>query len=320
MQGRLTQNDVSNRINVEDADLVGSAVVRLFASRYPGSDFSKLTRAFEHVKALFAGDYPGYLACDTLYHDLRHTLDAALATARLIDGHDRTQPEPARLGARRAMLGVVIALLHDSGYMKRTTESQIENGAVYTKVHVSRGAEFLRHYLPTIGFAAEAPVAAKLVHYTGYEFEIDELQVDDPKDHVLGCIVGTADLIAQMADRTYLEKCRDFLYQEFVWGGIAREKLLNGREVVNYRSANDVVLKTPDYYDNVARKRIDQKLGGVDRYAEAHFGGSNLYRTEIETTMRFLRTAIQNDELDRMRRACYSLSARSASPPPAKAA
>lgn len=314
MQGRLTQNDVSNRINVEDADLVGSAVVRLFASRYPGADFGKLTHAFGHVKALFAGHHPGYIACDTLYHDLRHTLDAALATARLIDGHDRTQPETARLGARRATLGVIIALLHDSGYLKRTSESHIENGAVFTRVHVSRSADVLLDYLPSIGFAAEALVAAKLVHFTGYEIEIGDLAVEDPRDHVLGCIVGTADLIAQMADRTYLEKCRDFLYPEFVWGGLARETLLNGREVVNYHSANDVVLKTPEYYDKVARTRIEKKLGGVERYAEAHFGGANLYRTEIETTMRFLRTAIQNDELDRMRRSCHSLSVRSASP------
>ncbi|TAK46473.1 MAG: hypothetical protein EPO27_08000 [Betaproteobacteria bacterium] len=312
MQGRLTQNDVSNRVNVEDADLVGSAVVRLFASRYPGADFGKLTSAFEDIKALFSGTYPGYLVCDTLYHDLRHTLDAALATARLIDGHDRTQPESARLGPRRAMLGVIIALLHDSGYLKRKAESQVENGAVFTKVHVSRSADFLLDYLPRLGFAAEALVAARLVHFTGYEIDIDELAVEDPRDHVLGCIVGTADLIAQMADRTYLEKCRDFLYQEFVWGGLARETLLNGREVVNYRSPSDVVLKTPDYYDNVARKRIEGKLGGVERYAEAHFGGANLYRVEIETTMRFLRAAIQNDELDRMRRACYSLSAQPA--------
>jgi hypothetical protein len=125
---------------------------------------------------------------------------------------------------------------------------------------------------------------------------------------VLGCIVGTADLIAQMSDRTYLEKCRDFLYEEFVWGGLDRERLLNGREVVNYRSPQDVLRKTPDYYDNVARRRIEHKLGGADRFAEAHFGGANLYRSEIETTMRFLRTAIQNDELERMRRQAYSLS------------
>lgn len=310
MQGRLTQNDVSNRINVEDADVVGGAVVRLFASRYPGADFSALARAFEDVKALFSGRYPGYQACDTLYHDLRHTLDAALATARLIDGHDRSQSPADQLGPKRAALGVIIALLHDIGYVKRNSESGVENGAVFTKIHVGRGADFLLDYLPVLGFGAEARVAAKLVHYTGYELPIADLQVEGPKDHVLGCIVGTADLIAQMADRTYLEKCRDFLYQEFVWGGIARERLLNGREVVNYRSSGDLLARTADYYDHVARNRIEKTLGGVDVFAEAHFGGANLYRAEIETTMRFLRTAIQNDQLDRMRRQAYSLSSR----------
>lgn len=308
MQGRQTQNDVSNRINVEDAELVGGAVAKLFAARYPGVDLAPLSGAFADIKSLFAGQFPGYLACDTLYHDVRHTLDVALAAARLIDGHERTQPVAARLGPRRAMLGVIIALLHDSGYLKRSSEAGVSNGAVFTKVHVSRSAEFLRAYLPTIGLGDDAALAAILVHFTGYEIEIDKIKVEDPRDHVLGCIVGTADLISQMADRTYLEKCRDFLYDEFVWGGIARMTRAGGDEVVNYSSPDDVLRKTPDFYDKIARKRIDQSFGGVERFAEAHFGGANLYRQEIETTMRFLRSAIREDELDRMRRACRSLS------------
>jgi hypothetical protein len=308
MQGRLNKNDVSNRVNVEEADEVRIAVTRLLASRYPSDDFGKLTRVFDHVKAMYAGAYPGYLACDTPYHDVRHVLDAALATARLIEGHDRTQPFVERLGPRRAMLGVIIALLHDSGLLKRTTESDVENGAVFTKVHIGRSANFMLDYLPTLGFAAEAPLAAKLVHFTGYELDITNLEVEDPRDHVLGCIVGTADLLAQMADRTYLEKCRDFLYPEFVWGGVARMTLPDGSEVITYSSPDDLLLKTPDYYENVLCKRIDHSLGGVDRYAEAHFGGVNLYRSEIETKMRFLRAAIRDGELDQVRRACYSLS------------
>ena len=312
MQSRLAQNDVSNHINVENPDHVGASVARLFAARYPGADLLTLANAFADAKALFAGAYPGYLACDTLYHDLRHTLDVTLAMARLIDGHDRTQPEPDRLGPRRAMLGVIIALLHDSGYMKLASERHVENGAIFTKVHVSRSADFLSRYLPTIGFAAEAGVAARLVHFTGYELEIEDIEVADPKDRLLGYMVGTADLIAQMSDRMYLEKCRDFLYDEFVWGGIAREKLLDGREVVTYRSAEDLILKTPDYYERVARKRIDDKLGAVDRYAEAHFGGANLYQSAIAHTMLFLRHVIDDDDLGRLRRLCYSLSAKAA--------
>ena len=59
--------------------------------------------------------------------------------------HDRDalRAQPDRLGARRAMLGILVALLHDSGYLKRSSEGEVENGAVFTKVHVSRSADFI---------------------------------------------------------------------------------------------------------------------------------------------------------------------------------
>jgi hypothetical protein len=310
MRDRLNHNDVTNRVNVEDPDRVRDAVLAIFARRYPGSDFAPLVRAFEDLRALFEGRFPGYLACDTLYHDLRHTLDMTLAMARLIDGHERACAPGDRLGARRAILGVLVALLHDSGYLKRNTESEVPNGAVFTKVHVSRSADFAREYLPQVGFAAEAPLAAQLVHFTGYEIDVEEIRVDDPKDRMLGSLVGTADLIGQMSDRMYLEKCRDFLFPEFVWGEIAREKLADGREIVRYGTAEELIIKTPGFYEYVARTRIEKKLGAADRFAEAHFDGPSLYQSEIERNMTFLREVIETAELKRLRRFCYSLSAR----------
>ena len=89
MQDRLNQNDVTNRVNVEKPSNVRDAVLRLYGARYPGADFAALERAFDDFHALYEGRYPGYLACDTLYHDMRHTLDMSLAMARLIDGHER---------------------------------------------------------------------------------------------------------------------------------------------------------------------------------------------------------------------------------------
>jgi hypothetical protein len=258
---------------------------------------------------MFEGSYPGYFACDTLYHDMRHTLDMTLAVARLIDGHERACAAADRIGPRRAILGVLIALLHDSGYLKRTSESAVENGAVFTKVHVSRGADLISTYLPTLGFGAEAGVAARLVHFTGYEIEIDNIRVEDPKDRLLGCMVGTADLIGQMSDRMYLEKCREFLYKEFVWGRVARERLPDGHEVVRYASPEDLIIKTPGFYEYVARTRMQKKLGSVDRYAEAHFDGPSLYQSEIDRNMAFLRATIETEDFTRLRRTCYSLSA-----------
>ena len=309
MHSRLSQNDVSNQVNVEDAGQVRDAVIAIYGARYPGADLAPLARAFDDVKALFEGNYPGYLPCDTLYHDSRHTLDMTLAMARLVEGHDRTCPAAEQLGARRAVLGAVIALLHDSGYMRRTSEANVENGAVFTKVHVSRSADFLARYLPTIGFGAEAEMAARVVHFTGYEMDVDDIKVSDPKDRLIGYMVGTADLIGQMSDRMYLEKCREFLYQEFVLGSIARETLPDGREIVRYTSAEDLIYKTPGFYEYVARDRINRKLGAADRYAEAHFDGPSLYQAEIDANFRFLREAIERADLNRLRRTCYSLSA-----------
>ena len=310
MQNRLNQNDVTNRVNVEDPVRVRDAVMAVYAARYPGIDLAPITQAFADFQALFEGAYTGFLACDTLYHDMRHTLDMTLALARLVDGHDRSCAAPDRLGPRRAVLGVLIALLHDSGYLRRTSEGAIENGAVFTRTHVSRGAEFIATYLPTLGFGAEAPVAARLVHFTGYEMEIEDIRVGDPRDRKVGCLVGAADLIGQMSDRMYLEKVRKFLYEEFVLGNIAREQLADGREVVRYASPEDLIIKTPGFYEYVARNRIDRKLDGVDRFAASHFDGPNLYQAEIDRNMQFLRQTIETADLSRLRRFCYSLSER----------
>src|ERR1051325_9345864 len=310
MQDRLNQNDVTNRVNVEHPANVREAVLRLFATRYPGAEFAPLERAFDDFHALFEGRYPGYLSCDTLYHDMRHTLDMTLAMARLVDGHDRSCAPADRLGARRAALGILIARLHASGYRKRSSEAQVENGAIFTKVHVSRSADFISAYLPKVGFAPEAALASRLVHFTGYEMDVDDIPVDDPRDRMIGCMVGTADLIGQMSDRMYLEKVREFLYDEFVWGRIAREQLPDGREVVRYTSPEDLIIKTPGFYEYVARTRIQKKLDGVDRYAQSHFDGTNLYQSEIDRNMNFLKSAIETADLNRLRRYCYSLSAR----------
>jgi hypothetical protein len=307
MHNRLNQNDVTNRVNVESARQVRDAVVSLYAARYAGFDAAPLLQAFADIEALFEGRFPGYLACDTAYHDMRHTLDMTLAMARLVDGYERAHPgEP--VGPRRAVLGIVIALLHDSGYMRRASEANVANGAIFTKVHVSRSADFLARYLPQIGFAAEAETASRLVHFTGYEMDVDDIKVSHPRDRLIGHMVGTADLIGQMSDRMYLEKCREFLYEEFVLGAIARETLPDGRELVRYASPEDLIYKTPGFYEYVARDRIHRKLGAADRYAEAHFDGPSLYQAEIDSNMRYLRDAIESADLNRLRRTCYSLS------------
>lgn len=121
------------------------------------------------------------------------------------------------------MVGLVLALFHDSGYIRRVNERH-RNGAEFTAYHVSRSADFLGDYLPTVGLGHWVPVAQQVVHFTGYEICLDDIELADPLDSVLGHLLGSADLMAQMADRCYLEKCRDRLYGEFVLAGLAVEE------------------------------------------------------------------------------------------------
>src|SRR3954469_21004304 len=104
MQDRLNQNDVTNRVNVENPASVRAAVLSLFTARYPGADFGALERAFDDFHALFSGRCRGSLACDTLYRAMGHTLDMPLPMARLIDGQDRNCARIQRLGPRRAVM------------------------------------------------------------------------------------------------------------------------------------------------------------------------------------------------------------------------
>src|SRR5271170_7900773 len=66
-------------------------------------------------------------------------------------------------------------------------------------------------YLPQVGLGAWVDVARQIVHFTGYERAMEDIVVEDARDLRLGHLLGTADMIAQMADRCYLEKCRDRL-------------------------------------------------------------------------------------------------------------
>ena len=221
MQYRRSDYDVTNTVQVSSVSAVKRAVEELYSQTWPNGRVERLDTAFTDFERLFNGQFPGYYGCDTVYHDLQHSLDDTLAMARLLAGYDRTHAAEQRLGAERAMMGIVVALFHDAGYIRQTDDTMHRNGAEFTRTHVGRSAQFLARYLPTLGIADWVPVATQIVHFTGYEVPFDQIRLDDPRDRKVGHLVGTADMIAQMADRCYLEKCRDRLYPEFVLGGVA---------------------------------------------------------------------------------------------------
>lgn len=275
ISSRSPDRDVTNTVDVTDPMAVYEAIVELLHPRFPDLPRKKLQRAFIDFERLYQGEYPGFHGCDTAYHDIQHVLDVTLAAARLIDGYEASGKES--LGSRLALVGVLVALFHDAGYIRRKGDSRHSNGAEYTRVHVSRSARFLVEYLPTIGLGGVADLSAKLVHFTGYELTPDRIVLNDGREKLVGHLVGTADVIAQMADVAYIEKCRDRLYQEFEVGGIARQSTEDGNEQVIYESAEDLLAKTPGFVQDIVNERLEGYFDSAYRYAEAHFGGRNLY-------------------------------------------
>jgi hypothetical protein len=302
MQDRRNEFDVTNEVRVTDYEQVRQAVHDIYKARYPRAAFRPIHKAFEVFNRLFTGEYPGYHCCDTLYHDIQHTLDVTLAVTRLIDGYDKAHSGKSRLGPKRAAMGIITALFHDAGYIRTLRDTCHVNGAEYTATHVSRSAKFLKKLMPELAMAEYADTAARIVHFSGYEVPLQNIQVETPKDKIIGQLLGTGDLIAQMADRCYLEKCRDRLYPEFVLGGIAKREDANGNEILIYESALDLLYKTPSFYRLSIRKRLEYYFNSVYMYAASHFDGIDLYMRDLEFNIRYLEGLIGSNELHKLRR------------------
>ena len=300
MTARRNDFDVTDTVNTTVPQEVSSVVSRIYQDLYQRDAPGNLGRAFVDLGLLYRGEYPGFHECDTDYHDLQHVLDVTLAMARMMDGCVR-RTSAATVNERLFRMGVITALYHDCGYIRYRKDTRHQNGAEYTSVHVSRGARFLEEYLPVIGMGDLVEAATSTIHFTGYEIPVDKIRLPGPEYRLVGNLLGSADILAQMADRCYLEKCYDRLYPEFVRGGIARRRNRDGSEEILFASAADLIFKTPRFYQG-ANKRLKQDLGGAYNHVEDHFGGQNVYFDELEKNINHARAIAVEGDISMLRR------------------
>lgn len=287
--------DPTRTVDLKDPDAVLTAIDALLSRRF-GRDYGRplLERAISDVAQAFRGDYPGLLRCDTLYHDLRHALDSGLAMARLLDGQAlSTAPEsPEHIDREHALLGVVLALFHDIGLLRRTDEAHMQ-GAQLTPIHEARGVEFMRDYLGRTVLAhlaekSELIMVTRLVWHMPADL--------GPLDRAISCLLGTADIMSQLADRCYLEKCRDFLFVEFSAIGLA------GAPGLPYPDPETLLKNTPGFYSGLLRDRIHNEYTDADRYMKVHFGGECPYEASIKRNLSFLEELLATEQLPRLQR------------------
>lgn len=291
----IAQIDPTGTVDLGNPVAVLAAIHQILRERYGENyGYAVLEQAVTDLAAAFRGEYPGLLRCDTHYHDLRHALDSGLAMARLIDGHARetVSTAPEAIDAEHALLGVLLALFHDVGLLRRTDEAHLQ-GAELTPVHEARGIEFTRDYLRRTALAHLAE-KAELIMVTRLAWHMPPELVT--LDRTISCLLGTADLMSQLADRCYLEKCRDFLFAEFSAFGLA------GAPGLMYPDAETLLKGTPAFYTNLLRERIDGDYAHADRYMRSHFGGICPYEASIKRNFDFLEQLIATDNLARLRR------------------
>ncbi len=298
MTVRRSEFDVTNRINVTDPEAVCSEVCRLYEELYPKAKIQSLQKAYRDVTAIFLGENPAFHPCDTPYHDLQHTLDVSLAMARLLYGYEQTSSASSRLGEQCCFLGLIASLFHDIGYIRRRGDRLHSNGGAYTYRHVSRSGRMLTEYLQELGVGELAASARKMIHYTGYERPLSEIRLHGVNREV-GRLLGTADLLAQMSDRCYLEKCRDRLYAEFAVVGMTGETAPpNG-----FASPEALINKTPQFFRHVIQERLEKALKGMYHYSELYFLPQRDYYWEsLESNGRYLEEVVASKDPGMLRR------------------
>jgi len=255
--------DVSGHINTKDPDETNRAVRKICESLFDSRLFDKVEYTLGDVIRLFDGEYPGYQRCDTPYHDLEHTLQAYLATARMFDG--LMHEDPASMQEECLVLGLISALWHDTGFIKETYDTE-GSGAKYTLIHVDRSKIFVVKYLPKLGFSPyEIRFVKNAISCTGLWLTLSRIPFNSEMERRVGYIVGTADYLGQMSDPNYLQKL-PLLYDEFIEGGISE-----------YSCPRELMVQTPAFFQDFVMKRLTTDFQSVYRFGGNHFKGKNLY-------------------------------------------
>lgn len=272
------QIQLSTLLDHDNLRAVRREVVQLLAKWYDKATCARVDEQIRNTYRLYRGKMRGFRACNTDYHNLRHTVDVLVAGVRLVDGWNLSSPQT--IPADLAFQLCVAALFHDAGYIQESWDTE-GTGAKYTRVHVRRSVEFLGDNADRLGIEpALLPGIQNMVWGTDLALEWDELQFASVLEHEAACILASADLLGQMADRAYLEKLL-FLYYEF------REAAFSG-----YATAYDILRNTAGFYEST-RRRMDTVLRKRYELARPHFERrigypGNLYMESIDRQISYL--------------------------------
>jgi hypothetical protein len=274
-------------INTREPSAVEAEVQTAYAEMFPRGNSEYIPGIFRSVASWFSGNYRDYLAIDTQYHDLEHTLQGILCMARLLRRRAAAAEQPP-IPQRVFELGMLAILTHDTGYLKKLGDAS-GTGAKYTLIHVDRSIEFAGEFMRVQGSPAEEILAVQnMIRCTGVNVKLDSIQFQTDEERIAGYALGTADLLGQMAAPDYVDKL-PILYLEFAeaarYSGDGKMKAGGF-----FSSAEDLMQKTPLFWDNYVTNKINREFLGLYRFLNDPYpDGPNPYIQRIEANVARLR-------------------------------
>ena len=294
-QPRPTTCDFGDLFTNIDPEIVWGKAALLLYRISPGFALGPPRAIFNDVVSVFRGEYPGYCAIKTPYHNLSHTLDVFLCSVRLMHG---MQLAGKALTEREVLLVMIATLMHDIGYAQLSDGSESGTGAQFTPVHVKRGIGFMRTYLAERNHPPDlADDLEPIISCSDPFLPIANIEFGSARTRLCGQTLGTADLVGQMADRHYLEKLI-YLFDEF-------EEAHMG----NYENVHDMLRKSRGFFEVILDK-LDSEYDSLYENLENHFLDAlgqkrNYYMESIQKNMDYLAKVTAMDEseyFDHLRR------------------
>lgn len=290
----MTTTQLANLVQMESPQAVLAEVLTTVSCFAGDADLPALRHAFDQTVALYRGGWEETKGCNTEYHNLKHVTDCFLAMARLLHGAVETG---FIISTRQVHQGLVSALLHDVGYLQNREDST-GTGAKFTVNHVRRSMDFMQRHFREFGIdESEVHACLTMIHATDLACDLATIPFQDDATGQIGRILAAADVLAQMADRTYLEKLL-FLFYE-----------LDEAKIDEYCDELDLLKCSKAFYDRMA-DRFTTQLACADQLMIHHFKArwnidQDLYRQAIANQRDYLMKILEKaagDPRDRLRR------------------
>ncbi len=261
-------------------------IISLSSTICPDADQSLIRDTYNDMTAFVAGSHPFFQKNTLQYHNLRHSQLVALATVRLFHG---LHCNHIHINSGTLTKGLLSAFFHDTG-MLLVEGDRAKSGTEYIANHEERSILFLQRYVVLKNLDKTIlKDCATVIHYTNLSLDPTTFARHSHETQLAGQVVGSADILAQMADRYYLEAL-PMLHEE-----------LRADETYRHASALDLMIHTTDFYHNIILNRLIHTFSNTAQSMRTHFReryqiDRDLYTENINKNIAYLEKIIAEGE------------------------